>query len=70
MSRTAVSAAIAIIAREELEIRTLDIRGRDDLDFHDLHAGRIERALPGAYRDGDVAAVNRNFTTHTEGDQP
>ena len=69
MTRRATSAAIATIAREELGIRTLDIRGRDDLDFHDLHAGRIERALSRAYREGGVAAVNRIFTTHKEGDQ-
>ena len=69
MSRTAVSAAIATIAREELGIRTLDIRGGDGVDFHDLHVGRIERALTRAYREGGVAAVNRIFTTHKEGDQ-
>ena len=70
MSRIAVSAAIATIAREELGIRTLDIRVGDGVDFHDLHAGRIERALLRAYRDGGVAAVNRIFTTRKEGDQP
>ena len=69
MSRSAVSAAIATIAREELGIRTLDIRGGDGVDFHDLHVGRIERALTRAYREGGVAAVNRIFTTHKEGDQ-
>ena len=70
MSRTLLSAAVATIAREELGIRTLDIRGGDDLDFHDLHVGRIERALTRAYRDGGAAAVNRIFTTNQEGDQP
>ena len=70
MSRTAVSAAIATIAREELGIRTLEIRGGDGVDFHDLHVGRIERAVTRAYREGGVAAVNRIFTTHKEGDQP
>ena len=70
MSRTAVSAAIETIAREELGIRTLDIRGRDTQDFHELHVGRIERALARAYRDGGVAAANRIFTTNKEGDQP
>ena len=69
MSRTAVSAAIATIAREELGIRTLEIRGGDGVDFHDLHVGRIERAVTRAYREGGVAAVNRIFTTHKEGDQ-
>ena len=68
MSRTAVSAAIATIAREELGIR--EIRGGDGVDFHDLHVGRIERAVTRAYREGGVAAVNRIFTTHKEGDQP
>ena len=62
MSRSAASAVIATITREELGIRTLNIRG--------LHVGRIERALTRAYRDGGVAAVNRIFTTRKEGDQP
>ena len=70
MSRTLLNAAIAAIAREELGIRTLDIRGGETQDFHDLHVGRIERALTRAYRDGGVAAVNRIFTTDTEGDRP
>ena len=69
MSRTPLSAAVATIAREELGIRTLDIRGGDGVDFHDLHVGRIERALTRAYREGGVAAVNRIFTTHKEGNQ-
>ena len=70
MSRSAASAAIATIARQELGIRTLDIRGHDTQDFHELHVGRIERALTRAYREGGVAAVNRIFTTNKEGDQP
>ena len=69
MTRSLISAAVATIAREELGIRTLDLRGRDELDFHDLHVGRIERALTRAYREGGVAAVNRIFTTNQEGDQ-
>ena len=69
MNRTLTTVAVATIAREELGIRTLDLRGRDELDFHDLHVGRIERALLRAYRDGGVAAVNRLFTTNQGGDQ-
>ena len=69
MSRTPLSAAVATIAREELGIRTLDIRSGETQDFHELHVGRIERALTRAYRDGSVAAVNRIFTTQQEGDQ-
>ena len=69
MSRSAVSAAMATIAREELGIRTLDTRGGVGVDFHDLHVGRIERPLTRAYREGGVAAVNHIFTIHKEGDQ-
>ena len=69
MNRTLTTVAVATIAREELGIRTLDLRGRDELDFHDLHVGRIERALTRAYREGGVAAVNRIFTTNQEGGQ-
>ena len=70
MTSTLISAAVATISREELGIRTLDIRGGDDLGFHDLHVGRIERALTRANRKGGVAAVNRIFTTNHGGDQP
>ena len=69
MTRSLISAAVATIAREELGIRTLDLRGRDELDFHDLHVGRIERALTRAYREGGVAAVNKIFATNQEGGQ-
>ena len=69
MSSTLLSAAVATIAREELGIRTLDIRGRETQDFHDLLVSRIEQALTRGYRDGGVAAVNRIFTTHQKGDQ-
>ena len=69
MSRTSLRSALDAIASEELGLRTLDIRGRDDLDFHDLHVGRIERALTRAYRDGGVAAMHRLFPTTRQGDE-
>ena len=69
MSPTPLCAAVAAIAREELGIRTLDIRGSETQDFHDLHVSRIEQALTRGYRDCGVAAVNRIFTTHQKGDQ-
>ena len=69
MNRTLTTVAVATIAREELGIRTLDLRGRDELDFHDLHVGRIEQALTRAYREGGVAAVNRILTTNQGGGQ-
>ena len=55
MSRTAVSAAIASIAREELGIRTLDIRGGKTQEFLDLHVG-------------SVATVIHILTTNQNGD--
>ena len=70
MSRTLIRAVIATIVREELGIRTLGLRGGDELDFHDLHVGRIERALTRAFHAGGVAAMNRLFGTRTEGELP
>ena len=64
MTCTALRSMIATIAREELGLRTLDLRGRDDLDFHDLHVGRIERALTRAYR----AGMRRTEVPDEEGD--
>ena len=43
---------IAKIAREYLLINSLALRGRDRLDFHELHVGSIRRALEAAYKAG------------------
>ena len=68
MKRSSLHSALETIAREELGLRTLDIQGRDDLDFHDLHIGRIERALRRAYVDGCNATASRLFSNSTQGE--
>lgn len=40
------------IAKQDLGIETLAIRGRDSLDFHDLHVASVKRALAAAYEAG------------------
>lgn len=45
-------AAIKQIARDELRLETLDARGHDDLDFHDLAVWQIKKALLKAYEAG------------------
>ena len=45
-----------IIAQQMLGIEVTEPRGRDHLDFHDLHVGRIKGALRAAYRAGQADA--------------
>ena len=40
------------IAKKHLWIDTLDIRGLDSLDFHEVAVWSIEKALTEAYREG------------------
>jgi NCAIR mutase (PurE)-related protein len=47
-----VGDALAQIAREELGIETLEVRGRDRLDFHDVGVAGLRRALERAYELG------------------
>lgn len=50
----AAEQAIENIAREQLNIETLDVRGRDRLDFHDLPVWMLRAALEAAYLAGMV----------------
>jgi hypothetical protein len=43
---------IKSIARSILGLETLQLRGRDRLDFHDLSVSRIKRALEAAFEAG------------------
>ena len=49
------AAAIAEIAAKVGHIETLEIRGRDGLDFHDLSAWVIREMLEAAYEAGRAA---------------
>ena len=42
----------SLIAREELGIETLAVRGLDSLDFHDVYVGAIHNALDRAFQAG------------------
>ena len=44
------------IARDILGIQTLEYRGRDSLDFHDVSVGSVQDALAAAYQAGQKAA--------------
>jgi hypothetical protein len=50
------------IAHEHLSISTLEARGRDSLDFHDVHVDAIRHALHAAYQLGqDQARVDNSL---------
>ena len=46
------------IAHEHLSISTLETRGRDSLDFHDVHVGAIRSALHAAFQLGQSNGIN------------
>lgn len=54
MSKKEASArrAVEVVAMEELGIETLDERGRDHLDFHDVGVAVLRRALLRAFELG------------------
>ena len=45
------------IAREHLGIETLESRGRDALDFHEVGVAGLTAALDAAYRAGQAAVL-------------
>ena len=47
------------ICQQVLNIRHTDVRGRDQLDFHDLHITNIKEALQAAYEAGRQAEVDQ-----------
>ena len=47
-----LNAILTEIAKEELQIETLEKRWSDNLDFYDVSVGGIKRALERAYEAG------------------
>lgn len=47
-----IDALIAAIAKEKLGIQTLETRGRDSLDFHDVGVLSLKDALKAAFDAG------------------
>lgn len=58
---TELDALLEAIARSELGITTLAIRGRDQLDFHEVGVAALKRALHRAYMAGADATAARIF---------
>lgn len=53
---------LTTIARQTLDLETLDTRKRDALDFHDIAVWSIKEALEQAYEAGRQAARPRQAT--------
>jgi len=52
-----MSDKIKRIASEILGIKTLDVQGRDALDFHDLNVVLIKDALEAAFKAGQESKI-------------
>jgi len=65
MSTKRMNAAIQKIAREILNLETLETRRSDSLDFHDMSVWAIREALEAAYNAGKDAAIQKTKTTKT-----
>ena len=52
---------ISGIARDILGIETLEVQGRDCLDFHDLNVVLIKDALEAAFAAGAAASQQKTF---------
>jgi hypothetical protein len=57
--KPAVRKLLSAIAAKELNIETLETRGRDCLDFHDVSVWGVAEALCQAYKAGEAAARKR-----------
>ncbi len=51
--------AIVYVAARHLGLNTLDERGSDRLDFHDLSVGAIRAALEAAYAAGAASVAGK-----------
>ena len=57
MSTKCMNATIEKIAREILDLETLETRKMDSLDFHDMAVWEIRKALEAAYNAGRDAVT-------------
>jgi len=60
MSTKRMNATIEKIAREILDLETLETRKSDSLDFHDMAVWEIRKALEAAYNAGRDASIPKN----------
>lgn len=61
--RTVDEKILEIVKRKFFNIPTLDERGRDALDFHDIHVSTLKEALKEAYHTGFDDACFEEFET-------
>lgn len=54
------------IAREELGIETLAVRGLDSLDFHDVYVAAVRKALDRAFQAGHREGMSRALNSSRE----
>jgi len=65
MSTKRMNSAVEKIAREILDLETLETRKSDSLDFHDMAVWEIRKALEAAYNAGRNAATSKTKTIKT-----
>jgi len=65
MSTKRMNATIEKIAREILDLETLETRKMDSLDFHDMAVWEIRKALEAAYNAGKSVANPKAKTVKT-----
>jgi hypothetical protein len=58
MNNDQPAAKVAEIAKEVLDIPTLEPRGRDGLDFHEVGVMGLRRALLAAFTAGQLHEIN------------
>jgi hypothetical protein len=66
MNETNAKRTCQIVAQHAMGIEFIEPRGRDHLDFHDLHVATIERGLRQAYRAGYKDGVEGRGQTPSE----
>lgn len=54
-----VADQLAVLACERLQIETLEVRGRDHLDFADVHVAAVRQLLAEVYALGVAGAFER-----------
>ena len=65
--RGRMKAVIKRIAREILDLETLETRKMDSLDFHDLAVWQIRKALVAAYNAGRESVNQKEKEHHEKG---
>lgn len=63
------SSVLEKIAIDHFSVKTLEVRNRDELDFHDVHVGSIASGLKAAFDAGSGAGMGRTLAEIVKADQ-